>query len=416
MKHRRFSHALQTAVIAVFATSFAACSGPGNPPAAGSQVFSTQRRTGGQRHTVGLGPVVTSQFGGEIFGWDIDQNGNDGLLTETVLGSQVINAIETFDESTGKITKVVQKVQRPNANVEPVVDAIAGSDAGIVDVERQEVQHQQITRNDYFDLIAPVTGEKITGRSKPRAMLGIVPNFFTNNQGSSSQVMIALYPDKRGNDQVGLYTYDTARNTWGKRLDFPKVFLFQNGFPNYAAVDATTNEAVVGYLGRPRYNPHESATFYVMDAATGKHLRSFYGVGFGWPNGMAIDPTTDTMCTTTTGDRDVEFYKLSTGKGKAVTIPVLYSKGPLTNGAAVAADPVHHLFLVAQLNSTFSPYGSTVIVYNERGKLIEYINGFNFFSRFSVVVPHIAVNPSNRTGYVNDFSDPNLNQLQEFSY
>ncbi|HVR45370.1 MAG TPA: hypothetical protein VMT95_01825 [Candidatus Binatia bacterium] len=410
MKHRRFSRALQTAIIAVFATSFAACAGPGNSPVAGSQVFSTQPRIGGQRHTAGLGPVVTSQFGGQIFGWDIDQNGNDGVLSETVLGSQVINAIETFDESTGKITKVVQKVQRPNANVEPVVDAIAGSDVGIVDVARQIPQFE---RNDYFDLINPVTGEKITGRSKPRQILGDVPNFFTNNQASSSQVMMALYPNKKGEDAVGLYTYDTVRNAWGKRVDFPRTFLFQTGFPNYAAVDATTDEAVVGYLGRPRYNPHESATIYIMDAATGKHLRSFYGVGYGWPHGMAIDPTTDTMCTTTTGDMDVEFYNLATGKGKAVMIPIFYSKGPLTNGAAVAADPIHHLFLVAQLNSTFAPNGSTVIVYDEHGKLVEFINGFEFLNRFSVVVPHLAVNPSNRTGYVNG---PNLNQLQEFTY
>ncbi len=404
---------MQPAYAGALALLLPACAGSGLP--AQSPVAPAAHGAAEVHRTTGaLGPVVTSQFGGEIFGWDIDQNGNDGVLTESVLGSTTINAIETFDETTGKITKVVQKTQ--GLNPEPVADAIAGSDVGIVDVEREEIQHSQLERNDYFDLIDPVTGEKITRRSKPRAMLGIVPNFVTNNQASSSQVMMAMYPDKRGIDLVGLYTYDTARNVWGRRVDFPKVDLFQNGFPNYAAVDATTNEAVVGYLGRPRYNPHESATFYIMDAATGKHLRSFYGVGFGFPNGMAIDPTTDTMCTTTTGDTDVEFYNLSTGKGKAVKIPVLYSKGPLTNGAAVAADPVHHLFLVAQLNSTFSPTGSTVIVYDERGKLIEYINGFNFISRFTVVVPHLAVNPSNRTGYVNDFNNPNLNQLQEFSY
>jgi hypothetical protein len=413
MKHRCFRHALQAAVIAVFATAFAACAGPGNSPAVSSQVFSTQRHTGGQRHTFGLGPVVTSQFGGQIFGWDMNQNGNDGLLTETVLGSSVINAIETFDESTGEITKVVQKVQRVNANVEPVVDAVAGTDVGIIDVERDFVVGDRIERDDHFDIMSPVSRNKITGKSHPPHPFGIVPNFVTNNQASSSQIMMALYSGKRGTDAVGMYTYDAAKNAWGRRFDFPRRFLLQNGFPNYAAVDATTNEAVVGYLMRSRYNPHESATFYVMDAATGKHLRSFYGVGFGFPNGMAIDPTTDTMCTTTTGDTDVEFYNLSTGKGKAVQIPILYNKGPLTNGAAVAADPTHHLFLVAQLDSTFSPSGSTVIVYDEHGKLVEYINGFDFFNPFSVVVPHLAVNPSNRTGYVNG---PNLNQLQEFTY
>jgi hypothetical protein len=403
---------MQPAYAGALAISLSACGG--SLPAQSPVAPVVQGAANVHRAAGALGPVVTSQFGGEIFGWDMNQNGNDGVLTETVLGSTTINAIETFDETTGKITKVVQKTQ--GLNPEPVADVIAGSDVGIVDVERQKIKHSQFQRNDYFDLIDPVTGEKITGRSKPAQMHGIVPNFVTNNQASPNQVMMALYPDKRGVDQVGLYTYDTAHNVWGKRVDFPKVFLFQNGFPNYAAVDATTNEAVVAYLGRQRYNPHESATFYVMDAATGKHLRSFYGRGFGWPNGMAVDPTTDTLCTTTTGDMDVEFYNLSTGKGKAVKIPVLYPKGPLTNGAAVAADPIHHLFLVAQLDSTFAPTGSTVIVYDERGKLVEYINGFNFFSPFSVVAPHLAVNPSNRTGYVNDFNNPNLNQLQEFSY
>jgi hypothetical protein len=412
MERSRMRSIVRPAYAGALAISLSACGG--SLPAQSPVAPVVQGAASVHRSAGALGPVVTSQFGGEIFGWDMNQNGNDGVLTETVLGSTTINAIETFDETTGKITKVVQKTQ--GLNPEPVADAIAGSDVGIVDVERQKIKHAQFQRNDYFDLIDPVTGEKITGRSKPAQMHGIVPNFVTNNQASPNQVMMALYPDKRGVDQVGLYAYDTAHNVWGKRVDFPKVFLFQNGFPNYAAVDATTNEAVVAYLGRQRYNPHESATFYVMDAATGKHLRSFYGRGFGWPNGMAVDPTTDTLCTTTTGDMDVEFYNLSTGKGKAVKIPVLYPKGPLTNGAAVAADPIHHLFLVAQLDSTFAPTGSTVIVYDERGKLVEYINGFNFFSPFSVVAPHLAVNPSNRTGYVNDFNNPNLNQLQEFSY
>ena len=396
----------RSAWAAVLALSLAACGGSGLP------AQSSIAPLAGVRHQTGsLGPVVQSKFGGQIFGWDIDQNGNDGVLTETVLGSEVTNAIETFDESTGKITKVVQKVVRVNADVEPVVDAVAGNDVGIIDVERDFA----FKRDDKFDLMSPVSGGKITTRSVPPKAEGMVPNFVTNNQASANQVMMALYPNKRGLDSIGMYTYDTSTGVWGKRFDFPNSELFQNGFPNYAAVDATTNEAVTSYLIRSRYNPHESPTFYVMDAASGKHLRSFYGVGFGFPNGMAIDSTTGIMCTTTTGDMDVEFYKLSSGKGKKVQIPILNGGGgPLTNGAAVAADPIHHLFLVAQLNSTFSPDGgSTVIVYDERGKLVEYIDGFDFFSTYSVVVPHLAVNPSKRMGYVNG---PNLSELQEFKY
>jgi len=362
-----------------------------------------------------LGPVVTAAFGGEIFGWDIDQNGTDGLLTETLLTSSgpVVNGIETFDETTGKITKVVRKSERANADVEPVAMAIAGSDVGIIDVEHVSFA-KGVVRHDHFDLMKPVSRNRISGKSVPSQDRGMVPSLVTNNQASASQVMTVFYAH-RGLDQVGLYTYNTTKDAWGNRIDFPKRDLFSLAEPIYAAVDAKTNEAVIGYLGRERYSPKEPATYDILDASTGTHLRTFTGLGYGLPNGMAIDPTTDMMCTTTQNDMDVEFYHLATGKGKAVKIPVyFFNGGGLTNGAAVAADPVHHLFLVAQRNSTFSSQGgSTVIVYDERGKLVEYINGFNFLNLFSVVVPHIAVNPATRLGYANG---PNDDNLQEFSY
>lgn len=393
---------------AVVAASMSACAGSGLPVQSSALEGANVHRGAGA-----LGPVVTSEFGGQIFGWDIDQNGNDGLLTETAFetSGKVINAIETFDQSTGQIVKIVLKNERASANVEPVTGAIAGGDVGIVDVERLRADFK---RDDYFDLINPVSGNTITGQTQPPGALGVVPSFVTNNQASSSQVMM-FYHLKNGFMLGGMYTYSATQNAWGRRQDFPKDAVFNNGFPIYAAVDSATNEAVTGFLGRPRYNPHESTTFDVVDAATGRHLRSFYGVGYGFPNGMAIDPTTDTMCTTTTGDRDVEFYNLATGKGKAVQIPVLDTHGGSeTGGAAVAADPVHHLFLVAQINSTFSLSSiSTVIVYDEHGKLIEYINGFDFFFYKTVIVPRLAVNPSTRTGYVNG---PTPAELQEFSY
>ena len=435
MKNSRFRQMLRPALTAVLVAAFPACGGSGIPAAPGPQLSATPSnasrpsslpaprsaraglaRTGARRRTVGLGPIVQSAFGGEIYGWDIDQNGSDGLLSETVTensGPVFLNGIETFDESSGKITKIVQKTRTDADGPTPVVDAIAGNDVGLIDDQFDFVRSGKLVRDDRYLAMNPVSGNKITGRWKPPHPLDLEPNFVSNNQASSSQIVTA-YENKRDDDKVALYTYDTVRNAWGKRLDFPQRFLFGTDSPIYAAVDVATNEAVVGYLKRSRYNPRESPTFYVMDAATGKHLRSFYGLGYGFPNGMAIDPTTDIMCTTTFNDMDVEFYKLSIGKGKAVQIPVYFGGGPLTQGAAVAADPIHHLFLVAQLNSTFSSNGgSTVIVYDEHGKLVEYLDGFNFINNYTPVVPHLAVNPSSRTGYVNG---PALNQLQEFTY
>lgn len=393
---------------AAIAASLTACAGSGAPPSA------MQASLPAVAHrTAGLGPVVQSRFGGDIFGWDIDQNGNDGLLTETVInGVDFLNVTETFDQSTGKIVKVVRKKLRSNANVEPVAEAIAGSDVGVIDVETV-LAGTRVERDDHFDVLNPVSRNKITGRSAPPQRLDVVPSYVTDNQGSPSQLMTALY-FKGGASREVFYGYDASRNAWSHRFEFPEKDLFSPLTITYAAVDSASGEGVVGYLKRAGYNPRESPTFDVVDAASGKHLRSFQGIGYGFINGMAIDPATDMLCTTTFGDMDVEFYHLASGKGKAVQIPVLTGGGALTQGASVAADPVHHLFLVAQLNSTFSPSGgSTVIVYDEKGKLVEYINGFNFLNQNSVVVPRVAINPSSRTGYVNG---PNSNELQDFNY
>ena len=64
---------------------------------------------------VGLGPILSTADGGQIFGFDINQKGNDGVLAT----SQTINpngltlvSMETFDATTGKITKVFDAARR----------------------------------------------------------------------------------------------------------------------------------------------------------------------------------------------------------------------------------------------------------------------------------------------------------------
>jgi hypothetical protein len=66
--------------------------------------------------SVPVGPgstLVHSQFGGQIFGFDIDQNGTEGVLSEAqdIAGGKVLAAVETFDQATGKILKVVRKIE-----------------------------------------------------------------------------------------------------------------------------------------------------------------------------------------------------------------------------------------------------------------------------------------------------------------
>ena len=59
------------------------------------------------------GVIVHSQFGGQIFGFDIDQNGTEGLLAEakSLANGNVLAAVETFDQASGHILNVVQLTQ-----------------------------------------------------------------------------------------------------------------------------------------------------------------------------------------------------------------------------------------------------------------------------------------------------------------
>src|SRR5436305_1566281 len=52
---------------------------------------------------------VHSKFGGRIFGFDVDQNGTVGILTEAqdISNGNVLAAVETFDQKTGKILRII---------------------------------------------------------------------------------------------------------------------------------------------------------------------------------------------------------------------------------------------------------------------------------------------------------------------
>ena len=58
-----------------------------------------------------------SKFGGQIFGFDIDQNGTEGILSEakTLSGGNILAAVETFDQATGRILNVVELTQPSSA-------------------------------------------------------------------------------------------------------------------------------------------------------------------------------------------------------------------------------------------------------------------------------------------------------------
>lgn len=358
-----------------------------------------------------LGPVLTTSDGGQIFGFDVNRNGGDGVLGSW---SDHQISVQTFDAKTGKITKTIGvKTGHPVAKGDDyVIDGIFAGDAGLVDFQR--AGKPGITpAHDLYHLLSPVTGMKFTGPWKPTIKLFNVVEWAVNQDTSTS---VVYGYEREGSDAPKLVVSNVAANgpTTVIPLDANQFSLaaspqLAQDTVNGLAVMATSPSG--GAAGGP---PPEIAT---INLSTGK-LNEFQGVacpglaGCGAANGIGYDSQTGVACTTTEIDGGVEFYDVAKQTGFYEFMPG--NAGQLTAGTYVISDPVNKLFLIAQPFSSTSSSGSSVQVFGEDGTLVESIDGFNFTDAGSLAIPvRVAINPHRRTGWVNG---PGVDQLQQFAY
>jgi hypothetical protein len=355
--------------------------------------------------TVGGKILVHSQFGGQIFGFDIDQNGTEGLLSEaqSLPNGTVLAAVETFDQATGKILKVVQETKTQD---DFVTMGIVGTSVGLV--EREHVisfEHVQRT----FQILNPLDLNQFNGVWTPPigSQHIIMPTGVSRSQGVPNVAVFAY----DNSDQFIPYVFSSnvAANTFGPVVKITDSNNF-GSVPPPIAYDSQTNQAILG--GGPGCFGC-LPVIGVVDLTEGT-FTEFNGVGFGFVNGLAVDAADGIACTTTEDDAGVEFYDLKAQTGFTVTLP--RSGGQqFYSGADVEFDPIHKLFLIAQPNSSSSPSGSSIYVYDTNGNLKETLNGFNFSNAFNVIPAHIALNPSKRSGFV-DGPDPGVTDIQSFKY
>lgn len=359
------------------------------------------------RPAVGPGSVtVHSMFGGQIFGFDINQNGTEGLLTEaqTLPGGSVLAAVETFDQATGKIVKVVKKITSKD---DFITLGVVGTSIGLV--EREHVKDIFVASRIYREL-NPLTTNQFTGRWTPPLTKDDIITSVSRIQGTGTTAF--LYFHNGGGDHTFVFGSNVAGNTFGPQVALPDDPFFFANFP-LVAYDSKKNRAVVaasnGAVGGP------PPVIALVDLATGQ-LTQFTGIPGpppfrqGFINGLAVDSADGIACTTTEVDFQVEFYDLKTKTGFAQILPG--ANGQLQSGTDVEFDPVNKLFLVAQSVSSTGP-GSSIQVYDIKGNLVESLDGFNFSNSSAVIFTHIALNPTHRTGYVDG---PDVTQLQSFTY
>jgi len=347
--------------------------------------------------------IVHSKFGGQIFGFDIDQNGTEGVLAEAqdLSNGKVEAAVETFDQKTGNIISVLIRTETQD---DFVTLGVVGNSVGLIEHEHV-VSLFNVQRT--FLMINPLSGNKFTGKWTPPVDKQHLIKEVSRTQGSANNAVFVQ--DNSGSFIPLVFSSNVAANTFGPVISITDSFNFGSVVPPMA-YNTQTNVAVLGG-GNGCFGC--APVIGLADLGKGT-FTEFTGIGFGFINGIAVDSADNIACTTTEDDASVEFYNLNTETGFTVILPNS-GEQQFFSGADVEFDPVHKLFLVAQPNSSSASSGSTIYVYDINGVLQKTINGFSFSNAFNVVAAHIAIHPTLRIGFV-DGPSSNVNEIQRFSY
>lgn len=385
------------ALLAVAAFALTACIGRSNLLPGGSMSSASATSVAVKHRSPGLGAVLTSKSG-QIYGFDIDQNGKDGLLATEY-------NVETFDETTGKIGKTFPK--KTPSGTSYSADAIVTGDVGLV--TRYVVPKGKIYAKRFYNTIAPVTGGKFTGKWTP-PIKDIQVEFAGPNQTSDETAFFAI--ELKNQDVPDVFESNVAKNTFGKVYHLNPSEFSLNGQPQMAQ-DTATNTAVIATSPDGGRVGGEAPVNLLINLQTGKQ-KTFAGLnngpyGSGFVNGLAVDSATGIAATDTELNAQVEFYDLKKETGTSVQLPCTGDASQLSSGSGIANDSANGLFLVTEQYYCSGSQGSAIVVYDEKGTWVETITGFTF----AVGEPAPVINPSLRMGWA---FGPGFNQLQQFFY
>jgi hypothetical protein len=356
-------------------------------------------------HKVGLGKILTTSDGGQIFGWDINEHGRDGVLaTSQTADTGYTVSVQTFDQRTAEITHTFATYTGPRDSYS--VDGILAGDRGLI--THFVVPRGSIYAKRFYDVMDPVTAQDFTGTWTPPVKdFDVIAN--ADNQETKKSVLYGIR--LQHGSAPGLAVTNLARGTSSFIPLDSETYKLGSA---QMAMDTTNNQAVLA-ASNGTVGPGRLPTIAQVDLRTG-HVTEWQGIaegpfGAGFINGLAVDGGTGIFATTTELNAQVEFYDLATRTGFAVQLPGTGPADQLNSGAFVTVDPVNHLFLVS--DPLYAPTGDgAVVVYKENGDLVEAITGFHF-GGLAQGPQRLAVNPATRTGYVDG---PGIDQLQQFFY
>src|SRR5437667_8571728 len=232
--------------------------------------------------------IVQDRLGGQILEFDIDQAGDEGVLSEyrDLNNGSVLAAVETFSQTTGPRIKVVAKTRRQD---DFVALGVVGNSVGLV--EREHPVDRNVVRS--FLLLNPLNLNQVTGRWTPPVGTDHLVTLVSRNQGTSNNAVWAI--DVSGNFRPTVFTSNVAANTFGPVIEVTDPDFTAGADPGFA-YDSVTNQAVLGHatLGNP-FIPGKIAT---VDLTTATFTK-FTSVGLGNVTGLAGDSSTGTACNRT---------------------------------------------------------------------------------------------------------------------
>ncbi|HKE47882.1 MAG TPA: hypothetical protein VKB52_07440, partial [Rhodanobacteraceae bacterium] len=215
--------------------------------------------------------VVEGRLGGRIFGFDIDQNGNEGILSEAVLqGNTVVTAAETFNQRTGEIIRILAQVESEADDF--LTLGVVGHHIGLVEFEH-EVSFLHIERT--YPYLDPLSTNHFNGRWVPPISDHHIIEGVSRTQDSET---VAIYAyDNSENFQPQVFSSNFANGTFGTPivLDEPS---FQTGLIPKLAYNDRTKMALLGIQAGG--NPFIPPVFAQVNLETGA-TTYVSGVGLG---------------------------------------------------------------------------------------------------------------------------------------
>ena len=380
------------------ATALAGCSGNGNRTPE-SAIPVTGAQGGAVRNGTGPGKILTTRDNGQVFGFDIDQNGSDAILAEAT-------SVDVFNQDTGRITNVFARSDGQRNSFS--LDGIAAGDVAVV--THYIVPKGQIYARRKYQTVNPVPAHAFTGVWTP-PVSDVNVESLAENQATSTAVAFAI--ELKQEDRPVLFVSNVAANTFSLTIHLdPNLFGLANG-PQLGEFTAG-NEAVMALSPDAGTVGGQAPLNVLFDLTTGKsgQFSGYNGGPFhaGYVNGLAVDPNTGVAVTDTELNAQVEFYDLKKRTGiTAVQLPCTGPTDQGNSGAGITADPKNKLFLVTDPFYCSGSQGSAIVVYDEAGNVVETLTGF----KFAIAEPPVAINPSKRMGWA---FGPAFSQLQQFFY